>query len=111
MDSELLRIPIQSISLEEPLEGLEEMSQQFLEDRKKEFKTIKDFLDNSQLDDIKKICHNWKGFCKPYGFNGLGQLAEELEGAIKNSNLEEINVLVLEMEHYLTIKQVLIRAH
>lgn len=85
--------------------GLEPFVATFFEDRKKEFLQIKAYVENQALEPARKLAHNWKGFCEPYGFGHLGLMAAELEKSIVAGQTENIKNLVLSIELYLANKK------
>lgn len=85
--------------------GLEPFVATFFEDRKNEFLQIKAHIADQALEPARKLAHNWKGFCEPYGFGHLGVMAAELEKSIVAGNTENINNLVLAIELYLANKK------
>jgi HPt (histidine-containing phosphotransfer) domain-containing protein len=80
--------------------GLEPFVADFFKDRKKDQQSLRTFVDDMDYDSARKIAHNWKGFCEPYGFAGLGLLAAELEQALKNEDDAAIQNLLLNIDAY-----------
>ncbi len=93
------------IELEKPLEGLEPFSEKFLKDRITEFTEMKRDFESKNLETVKRLAHNWKGFSEPYGFAGLGTIAEALEQAAKNNNTEACFYLIQQVNTYLQRKK------
>ena len=77
----------------------------FLVDRESEFIQLKEALTTSDFKKIRSFAHDWKGFCLPYGFAGLGELSEQLEQAIDSHDTEWIHTIIVQMESYLKIKR------
>jgi len=94
-----------NIKNEKPSDGLEEFVEEFFNDRLKEMKVLKEMIDHKKLSDIKSLAHRWKGFCKPYGFNLLGDLSINLEKAAISKDFESCHVIFEQMCSYLNIKK------
>lgn len=45
--------------------------------------------------------HKWKGFCNPYGFQELGEMAIEMEEAAENRSAVLCQSLLKRIEEYL----------
>ena len=100
---------IRDFLLNESVEpGLESFVAGFFEDRKGDFENLKVLVASGDLEAAGKITHNWKGYCKPYGFETLGLLAKEIEDAIAANNKDEINKLLVSVDMYLKEKGILI---
>ena len=68
---------------EEPtMPELEPFVGKFLENRKNDYKQLEHFIEAGDYEAARKIVHNWKGYCEPYGFAHLGVIAVELEKTI-----------------------------
>jgi len=70
---------IDSTSGETPADGLEAFVPQFITDRESDFNKIRQYIEDENFHEIKKIGHNWKGFSRPYGFAKLGVIGLEIE--------------------------------
>ncbi len=77
----------------------------FLLDRESELILLKEASLAKDYKMIRSLAHNWKGFCSPYGFKGLGELSELLESAIDDNNAELIQNILDHMEFYLQTKR------
>jgi HPt (histidine-containing phosphotransfer) domain-containing protein len=94
-----------NIQAEIPLPGLEQFYQQFFENRLHDLSQLKASLVAHDLNAIRDTAHRWKGFCAPYGFEHLGDIAAELETqAITGDELAcakhiEAAALYLEAKH------------
>lgn len=96
---------LEIIKNEKPQEGLESFAASFCSDRIAELGECKTMLKNSNLLDLGKIVHQWKGFSAPYGFNFLGQSSLEIEKYIEDNSLESIEQKLFEIEKYLGLKK------
>lgn len=96
---------IESIELEKPIEGLEKYSEDFFTDRSRDLTVLKKHLQNEDYNAMRKISHNWKGICEPYGFRGLGVLARELEQAAIDANREKCRHLLDVASDYMSRKR------
>lgn len=85
-------------------QGLEGYYDSFLTDRKAELSLMEKDLSSSNYDNIRKISHTWKGFCSPYGFNHLGELALVLEQSAIKSDFASCHEIMKEMALYLKLK-------
>lgn len=85
--------------------GLEPFVSTFFVDRKNDFANLKTYIDDNNMEQARKLAHNWKGYCEPYGFGHLGVMAAELEKAIAANSSETIKNLLLSMELYLANKK------
>jgi HPt (histidine-containing phosphotransfer) domain-containing protein len=77
----------------------------FLSDRELELAEITQSIRSDDLYKIQVLTHNWKGYCPSYGFNGLGELAIQLDKAIQLRDKFLIRKIILQMEDYLRIKK------
>ena len=80
--------------------GLEGFVPDFFEDRKKDLRELRSLITDKNYDSARKIAHNWKGFCEPYGFAGLGLLAAELEVALKAEDHAQVQRLLFNIDQY-----------
>lgn len=92
---------IRNPETEIPLPGFEVFHTEFLETRKEELVTLKASLAEGDFKALAVCGHKWKGFCSPYGFQELGELAILMEEAAKNSSLEECQEILTRIEEYL----------
>lgn len=104
MESGESHIQLPPIELEKPMEGLESYTSQFMNDRLAEFQDLKKSFESRDFENLKRISHNWKGFCEPYGFTGLGILAEALELAAKEQSIEASFQMIQQIDLYLKRK-------
>lgn len=93
------------LSHEKAEPGLEQFCQEFLTDREDEYQLLIKALADSNFEDMRSLGHKWKGFCTPYGFNLLGELAAKLEVASEQSNKSECQNIISSMSEYLTQKR------
>lgn len=69
--------------LEDP--ALIKFRPEFLQNRLKEITMA---LSDPDFNVIRGLCHNWKGFSRPYGFLGLESIANELSEKAKSKDLQ-----------------------
>lgn len=86
--------------------GLEPFVAEFLVDRNKDFNQLNQLIRSSDHEAARKIAHNWKGFCGPYGFAGLGLLAAELEKALLEKNHGLCETVLEQIRIYLANKKI-----
>lgn len=96
---------IQTDEPEEVTPGLEPFVEGFFEDRKKDLENLKSQIDTANFDSARKIAHNWKGFCEPYGFGRLGLLAGELERVLLVEDKQSAATLVDQIDWYFANKK------
>lgn len=90
---------------EKPLPGLEPFFDEFLRDRTEECNgELSTALATSDFEAIRRLAHKWKGFCEPYGFGGLGQMAIRLEQQAAAQNMAECQKLFEQIQAYLATK-------
>lgn len=92
-----------------PIPGLEQFVNEFYQDRVLEFNEMQEFRKEKRFEDIRKLAHKWKGFCAPYGFQGLESLSTELEVECKSSNVEKIDELISKISKYMIEKGKIIK--
>ncbi len=84
-----------------PFEGLEELVDKFLLDRKKEYVILTEALNNKEFNTIKDYMHKWKGFCRPYGFGPLVELSVDLETYAIEKSYPNCEKKLAEIKKYL----------
>lgn len=90
---------------EEVTPGLEPFVVGFFEDRKKDLAQLKSQIETDNYDSARKIAHNWKGFCEPYGFGNLGVLAAQLEKVLIDNDKNSVDKLVSQIDWYFAHKK------
>lgn len=85
---------------------LEEIVPSFLENRKKDLTQIKDFLAQSNWDNIESIAHKLAGNAGSYGFNELGHIGAALEDACKAGDVAAIHDYCAQYQSYMENLQV-----
>jgi HPt (histidine-containing phosphotransfer) domain-containing protein len=98
---------LKDIKEEHPQEGLEEFTEEFLEDRFLELETINNSVAVDDYTQLFEIAHKWKGFSSPYGFNHLENLAIRIldyKNFQKYPKKEIIEILT-ELKEYLNHKK------
>lgn len=88
-----------------PLPELKAYLPDFLSKRKTEAEDFKALLENGEFEEVRKICHQWNGFCEPYGFKGLGELGKILELACINEKKESAVETLSLIDQYLVAKK------
>ena len=98
---------VDAISLqgESPAPGLESFVPEFFRARRADFADIRLYLAERDFESLLKLAHKWRGFCEPYGFARLGDLAGELEEQGKQRNLAGCEKIAEQMDSYLCWKQ------
>lgn len=82
-------------------EDILELVPGFCESRKKDLKSIGEFLDNNDFIAIAKISHTIKGVARPYGFPTLEANAVSLENAATLSDKVQCLAILKFMNTYL----------
>jgi HPt (histidine-containing phosphotransfer) domain-containing protein len=77
----------------------------FLTKRTQELNEFENYINNKQYNEIKSVLHKWFGFCKPYGFEKLHSIANNMEKSIALNDTARLVELVKEARKYLSIKQ------
>ena len=80
---------------------LEELTDDFLKNRKKDIKSIQRALEKEDYQNIHTLGHKMKGTGGAYGFDTVSDLGGSLEQAAKDRNSGEISKLVGELADYL----------
>ncbi len=99
------KVTFDEIKLEKPEQGLEDLQKDFLSDRENELPRLEKAILDSDFTSVSAIAHNWKGFCKPYGFQLLGELSESLDLASKSKDSKMCLNLKQNINSYLKIKR------
>lgn len=87
-----------------PQEGMDEFAEEFLLDRQEEWNALSSALQNNELEKAQLLVHSWKGYSKPYGFEGLMNLSIQMEEHLKNRELNLCNNLLREIKSYIDSK-------
>jgi len=80
---------------------LEELTDDFLKNRKKDIKSIQRALEKGDYQNIRILGHKMKGTGGAYGFDIVSNLGGSLEQAAEDRNSGEIDKLVGELADYL----------
>lgn len=86
--------------------GLEPFVADFLADRKKDLNQLVQLIHSKDYRTAHQIVHNWKGFCGPYGFAGLGLIAAELEKALLEKKHGACETVLAQVQEYLAHKKI-----
>ncbi len=84
-----------------PLAGFEVFHDEFLKSRREELIGLKAALAAGDFKALEDCGHKWKGFCNPYGFQELGEMAIEMEGAAKDRSNDSCFLIIKRIEDYL----------
>ena len=88
-----------------PEPGLEAFVGEFLEDREKDLILVKQYLEQSDFENLRSYGHKWKGYSSPYGFGSLERFAKLLEKAAEENNKEDCHKVLENIQEYLKIKR------
>jgi HPt (histidine-containing phosphotransfer) domain-containing protein len=72
----------------------------FLNARSKDVDQLGVLSQQSNFDEMAKICHTIKGIARPYGFPSLESLAIEMEKECKNKNSNATTELLARMQEF-----------
>ncbi len=92
---------IRNPDTEIPLPGFEVFHDEFLTTRREELVSIKAALALGEFKTLKDFGHKWKGFCNPYGFQELGEMAIEMEEAAENRLTDVCQAILIRIDEYL----------
>ena len=92
---------IRNASLEVPLPGFEEFHDEFLATRKVELIVLNEALGRQEFQVLSGYAHKWRGFSAPYGFQELGELANELEEQALGENTQSCEDILKRVADYL----------
>ncbi len=79
--------------------------QEFYRDRVEDYSKLLKCYEAGDLIGVKSIVHNWKGYCKPYGFDHLGLLSLRIEEVIIENKNDDLVQLLADVNVYLEIKK------
>ncbi|MCX8022677.1 MAG: Hpt domain-containing protein [Syntrophorhabdaceae bacterium] len=80
---------------------LEDLIPIYLENRRKDIKTILSSLEKDDFETIRTLGHSMKGSGGGYGFDEISNIGKEIEMEAKKSNGEEIKRLLERLSWYL----------
>lgn len=92
---------IRNPAAEKPLPGFEVFHEEFLTSRKEELVDLVSALSRGEFKVLQDMGHKWKGFCNPYGFQELGELAIKMEVASEQKNADLCSELLEQISAYL----------
>ncbi|MGE3724333.1 MAG: ATP-binding protein [Candidatus Sericytochromatia bacterium] len=79
-----------------------ELMPQFIENRQKDVKELKQFLELQNFKELGRLGHSMKGSGTAYGFPRLTALGEKIQEAGHKAEKEKIYSFIVELESYLT---------
>lgn len=101
----VMKIQYELVEQERPVEGLEGLVADFLVNRKNDFAELKAKLEEGDRDFAQKLAHSWKGFCHPYGFTILGDIAIIMDEKLKMDQNADLDPLIDNISTYLKLKE------
>lgn len=96
------------LSLDIAESNLEPYIKEFHGDRAQDLSSMMDALEANDFEAIRRLAHQWKGFCKPYGFNWLGLKSQEILIHAKEENRKALMEDLLLVSQYLDHKKEII---
>ena len=85
---------------------IEDLIPGFLDNRRKDVKDIRKYLEEGNLSEIQRIGHNMSGSGSGYGFDEISRIGKSMEAASKNKDKDEITGLNDRLERYLSVVKV-----
>jgi HPt (histidine-containing phosphotransfer) domain-containing protein len=80
---------------------LADLIPQFMENTRKDIRTIVDALSDHDLETIRRIGHSMKSYGSGYGFDDISKTGRAIEGAALSNNLSAVNACVNVLTNYL----------
>lgn len=80
---------------------IEDLIPGFLENRRKDVKTLEQALAEGDYETIRTLGHKMKGAGGGYGFDAITEIGRSLENAAQDKNTEEIREHVQELSYFL----------
>lgn len=80
---------------------LEDLIPGFLENRKKDIKSLREALASNKVETLRSIGHSLKGVGGGYGFTGLSEIGAAIENQAKSGGTDGIGALIDKMADYL----------
>jgi HPt (histidine-containing phosphotransfer) domain-containing protein len=96
------------LSLDIAESNLEPYIQEFHADRVIDLGSMMDALEANDFEVIRRLAHQWKGFCKPCGFNWLGLKSQEILSHAKEESRKALMDDLLLVSQYLDHKKEII---
>lgn len=88
---------------ESPIVGLEQYYEEFRQSRLEDLNLMTNALHSNDFGLISGLAHKWRGYCAPYGFGLLAQMAEDIERASENHDQGLCEQYFSEVLTYLSI--------
>jgi CheY-like chemotaxis protein len=82
-------------------EGFEQLSPRYLASRQKELPLLRELLDRSDFDTLRRLSHNMKGTGTSYGFPDISRLGAALEQAAKAGNESDFAQQITKLAAYI----------
>jgi HPt (histidine-containing phosphotransfer) domain-containing protein len=80
---------------------LEDLIPSYLENRRKDIKSIISFLDAGDFEEVRILGHSMKGSGGGYGFDKITQIGARIEEAAKEKNVQAIKNLADELSIFI----------
>jgi HPt (histidine-containing phosphotransfer) domain-containing protein len=80
---------------------LEDLIPGFLENRRKDVKSLREALAANKIESLRSIGHSLKGVGGGYGFTGLSEIGADIEKTAKSGEISPIGGLIDKMTDYL----------
>ncbi len=81
-------------------EGFEDLSPRYLASRQQELPLLRELLDRSDFDTLRRLSHNMKGTGTSYGFPDISRLGAALEQAAKAGNAGDSSQYITNLATY-----------
>ncbi len=82
-------------------EGFEQLSPRYLASRQKELPLLRELLERSDFDTLRRLSHNMKGTGTSYGFPDISRLGAALEQAAKAGNESDFAQQITKLAAYI----------
>lgn len=80
---------------------LKDLLPEYIEKRKKELAEMQTAVAGGSLDIIEKHAHSTKGHAAGYGFDGLGEICENLDQAAADGDIDKVKAMLNEYDSYI----------
>lgn len=79
---------------------LEDLIPNFVSNRKKDVRSLGEWITSQNYEEIRRLGHTLKGVCASYGFPQLGEMGKELEVHAKTQDVAEISKVHKKMSDF-----------